>query len=105
MNLMIYLTSLGLVWVIKDSYIFLKPRTYLKSKSFFIKELLSCSLCLGFWSGLISYLFTLQSISFSKEFILSCFFYSFSVSAFCWFFDSLLDLIQESTLYLYNKNK
>lgn len=44
------MASIGLTFVIEYSYIFNKPRRLL-SKIAFFKELLSCSQCLGFWSG------------------------------------------------------
>lgn len=97
-----FLASLGLVWIIKDSYILKIPRDYLKSKSKHLKELLSCSLCLGFWAGLfVSILFYLDNSNLS----LNLFYYPFSISAFCWFCDSLLDLIQESWFHLNKRNK
>ena len=48
-----FLACMGLVWILKDSYILSRPRNYLKSKSKHLKEFLSCSLCLGFWAGLL----------------------------------------------------
>jgi len=89
MNLTIYLASLGLVWIIKDSYIFSIPREFLKSKSKHLNEFLSCSLCLGFWLGLF-FCFLNNSEEINHNYI----YYPLSVSAFCWFIDSLLDLIQ-----------
>lgn len=100
MNLTIYLSSLGLVWILKDSYIFFAPREYLKSKSKYLERLLSCSMCLGFWVGvLLSLLVYLDSYCLSLNLI----YYPFSVSAFCWFFDSLLDLIQYQAALSKNK--
>ena len=86
-----FLACIGLVWILKDSYIFHAPREYLKSKSKYLERLLSCSMCLGFWVGvLLSFLLYLDSNFLSLNLI----YYPFSVSAFCWFIDSLLDLIQ-----------
>jgi hypothetical protein len=93
-----FLACLGLVWIIKDSYIFKKPRDFLKSKSNWVKELLSCSQCLGFWVGV-----GLSFIEFKfKGFSYELYFIPFAVSAFCWFFDSLLDMIQETWVYYKN---
>ena len=100
MILKIYLASLGLVWVLKDSYIFLTPREYLKSKSKHLKEFLSCSLCLGFWVGLF-FSITINPIHLYDQHLIN----AFSVSAFCWFFDSLLDLIQYKCLSIKNSNE
>ena len=91
------LACLGLVWIIKDSYILSAPRDYLKSKSKHLTEFLSCSLCLGFWAGVI---LAFLEFKFSKIFTTNYFFYPFAVAAFCWFFDSLLDLIQECWVFL-----
>lgn len=93
------LACLGLVWIIKDSYILSIPREYLKSKSKHIHEFLSCSLCLGFWAGLgLYFLEYLETLTVSLNLI----YYPLGVSAFCWFFDGLLDLIQE--LWVHYKN-
>ena len=75
------------------------PRNYLKSKSKFLNELLSCSLCLGFWFGLFYSIF----IYFLNRDILHLIITPFAVSAFCWLTDSLLDLIQELTVFYKNK--
>ena len=92
------LACIGLVWIIKDSYILSRPREWVTDRSKHLKEFLSCSLCIGFWVGLgLSFL----------EFYISHFSYNlllipFAISAFCWFFDSLLDLIQEAYVFLKN---
>lgn len=93
------LACLGLVWIIKDSYILSVPRNYLKSKSKHLEEFLSCSLCLGFWAGILLAFFEYYA---SNTFLFEYYFYPLSVAAFCWFFDSLLDLIQE--LWVHYKN-
>lgn len=94
------LACLGLVWIIKDSYILEVPRDWLKSKSAKLDKLLSCGMCLGFWVGI--------ALSFFEFFYLKTqediFYYPLAVSAFCWFFDSLLDLIQENN-YKLRKNR
>ena len=91
------LACLGIVWIIKDSYILAVPRNYLKSKSKHLKEFLSCALCLGFWMGL-----ALAFIEFFyyNSFVIEYIYYPFAISAFCWFFDSLLDLIQHAWVSL-----
>ena len=97
---MYFISCIGIVWIIKDSYILLKPRNYLKSKSPWLRELLSCSLCLGFWVGL---LFLILNIYLNNSFQINNLAFPFACSAFCWFFDSLLDLIQELT-YAFKTN-
>jgi hypothetical protein len=90
------LACLAIVWIVKDSYIFSKPREYLKNKSKHLKELFSCSLCLGFWAGVILVLYECLLLDNN---LIDCIYYPFSVSAFCWFFDSVLDMIQEIFVY------
>ena len=93
---------MGLVWIIKDSYILSSPRNYIKSKSKHLNELLSCSLCLGFWCGLFLALFIqYPNFTLDKSYI----YYPLAVSASCWLLDSLLDALQELTAYIKNKNK
>lgn len=97
-----FLACIGLVWILKDSYIFYAPREYLKSKSKYLERLLSCSMCLGFWVGVfLSSLIYLESLCLN----LNLLYYPFAVSAFCWFFDSLLDLIQYQAALSKNKFK
>lgn len=94
------LACLGLVWIIKDSYILQAPRDWIKSKSKKLDKLLSCGMCLGFWVGLALSLFEFFYLK-NQE---NIFYYPLAVSAFCWFFDSLLDLIQENN-YKLRKNR
>lgn len=96
------LACLGIVWILKDSKIFSVPREYLKSKANWLKSLLSCSMCLGFWVGVaLAFFDYYATLNFSPNYIL----YPFGISAFCWFFDSLLDLIQEVWFYFKNKRE
>lgn len=69
-----------------------KPRNLLLNKFSSFNTLFKCSLCLGFWSGvLVAYV--------SYKFNTNNYFYLIPLasSATCWFFDSLLDLIQLSS--------
>lgn len=93
-----FLACLGLVWIIKDSYILKVPREYLKSKKNWLKELLSCSQCLGFWCGFLMIYIDFRINGWQNQY----YYYPLASSAFCWFFDSLLDLIQE--VWVYYKN-
>jgi hypothetical protein len=95
------IACLGLVWIIKDSYIFQNPRNKLKSISPFFNELFNCALCIGFWVGI--------GLSFFEYFYLNIkenlFYNPFASSAFCWFFDSILDLVQEQYVKLKKKRE
>ena len=88
---------MGIVWIIKDSYILRKPRNFLKSKFNILDEFLSCSLCIGFWVGLIISLVNIYTHD--SPFV---WYFAFASSAFCWLVDSILDLIQECTVYYKN---
>lgn len=95
------LACLGLVWILKDSYILSAPREFLSKKSKHLKELIYCSQCLGFWVGVFLSLYEL-SLNGPAQILL---FIPLLTSAFCWFFDSLLDLIQESSALLEKHRK
>ena len=98
---MTWLAAIGIVWIIKDSYILKKPRDFLKSKSKTLSELLSCSQCLGFWVGVCFSIYISLRYGFYEIILL----YPFAVSAFCWLFDSLLDMIQEASVFLEKRRK
>ena len=93
-----FLACVGLVWILKDSYIFHSPREYLKSKSEWLNSLLSCSQCLGFWVGVLLCFYYYNLSGWTYDLPL----YPFAVSAFCFFSDSLLDMIQEIWVYFKN---
>ena len=96
--MLFFLTGcLGICWVLMYAQLFLIkiPRTYLVDKFSFFNDLFKCSKCLGFWCGLIMscFLFFIKdpTLSYAELMLLPL-----VSSAFCWFFDSLLDLIQRS---------
>lgn len=77
------------MWILKYGSILNKPRNFICNKIKIFKELFNCSLCLGFWCGfLIGFIF--YKIENEEYYML----FPFASSALCWFFDSLLDLIQ-----------
>jgi len=84
------ISSVGLMWILKHGSILNAPRSFITNKSKLLKELFNCSLCLGFWSGLIIGL----SMFFFKEGNILYLLFPLCSSALSWFFDSLLDLIQ-----------
>ena len=45
------LAGYGLTQILVYSSLFEKPRTFIKSKSDFLGELVSCPMCTGFWVG------------------------------------------------------
>jgi len=94
------IASVGLMWALKHGSILNKPRLFLISRSNILKELFNCSLCLGFWSGIIIAFFSYKYIA--PDPIL--FIFPFASSALSWFSDSLLDLIQLSCCKLDKKS-
>jgi len=81
---MITLSIVGLTFILKYGSIFDFPRDELRKLSPYFGELFKCSLCLGFWSGLIVGLT-------SKENLLLFPFYGAAISFFA---DQFLELIQ-----------
>jgi hypothetical protein len=95
------IACVGLMWLLRFGSILRRPRDFLKKKSPLITELLSCSLCTGFWTGLIIGLV----LYFLKDNSIVYFLFPFASSGLCWFFDSLLDLIQNALTNATNTGK
>lgn len=87
------------MWVLRYGSILNKPRSFISNKSKIFKELLNCSLCLGFWCGVLHSVL----LYYLNTEITICLLLPFSCCASCWFFDSLLDLIQISSNHLDKK--
>jgi len=65
-----------------------RPIRQFLDKTLGVGEMFSCALCTGFWAGVIvSFLQTWQGVAISPLF-------PFTVSAFSWFFDTLIKLMQ-----------
>ena len=104
-NLLLLLSAIGLTLILKWGYIFNIPRKWLKSKSEFFRELLSCSQCLGFWSGfLISLVTCLLQFNFDSLAIFSCFLLGFASSFLSQVADLLIGLMDEKLYSMSNKN-
>lgn len=86
------------MWILKDGSILSRPRNSLCSRWGFFKKLFNCSLCLGFWSGIIIGLLSYYLIH-PVPYLL---FLPLSSSAICWLFDSLLDLLQVMACFFDN---
>lgn len=76
------IACIGLMFILKYGSILAFIRNRLTKINFF-RELFSCSLCLGFWSGLITGLVT------NTNPLLFCFY----GAAICWTADMLLDVV------------
>jgi hypothetical protein len=75
----------GLHWILKYGTILNKPRHFV-CKIKLLHELFKCSLCLGFWCGLIVGGWKLALAS----------------AACCWFFDNINNMIQSVEIKLDN---
>lgn len=76
------LACVGLHWILKYGSILNVPRNLL-TKINLLKQLLNCSLCLGFWCGVIVYIVEPQHIMLP-----------FASAACCWFADNLNNTLQ-----------
>ena len=93
------IACIGLTFIIKYGSILSWIRTPLTSISFF-KELLSCSLCIGFWSGIVVGIFGLYNTHDNVFFLLP-----FISAAVCWFSDCIIGILQSIEIFLDNTNK
>ncbi len=89
---MIYnlLASLGLMFILKYGSILGFLRNFLYDQSDVFKELFSCSLCLGFWTGLIVGVISVDTLCRSEYVLLP-----FASAAFCNIVDMLIDKLLE----------
>ena len=96
----ILLACAGLMFILKYGSILRWLRTPLLKLKFF-KELFSCSLCLGFWTGVIVSLFLYQVNIWSPVYFLL----PFASAATCWAGDGIVGIIQWYEFHLKHKNK
>ena len=87
MILFYLLASLGLMFILKYGSIFDTPRCWLTTKSKFFKELICCSLCLGFWTGV----FVAGILFFFDDYVKDLILFPFASAGFCW----ILDIVKE----------
>jgi hypothetical protein len=83
------IACIGLHWIIKYGTILNSIRNYL-TKNQLLRELFKCSLCLGFWTGVIIFPFT-------GEVLLPL-----ASAAACWFFDNINNTLQSVEIKLDN---
>jgi len=95
-----FCVALGLLWILRFGSILNKPRNLLTSIHPSIKELFNCSLCLGFWIGV---LLSCTNLHYGKFSELEAIMFPFACSGVCWFIDSLLALIQFTSLKVEEK--
>lgn len=91
------LAAIGLTFILKYAFILKAPRDWLKGKGVYLKELLSCSQCLGFWCGLGIYF--LAGIVVQREISLNLcvfsLFFGFLNSFVANFVDIIVDIVDE----------
>ena len=99
MTIYAVLACIGLMFILKYGTIFNRPRHFL-SRCIILKDLFSCSLCLGFWVGIIigSFLYY-----FSSDYELGLL--PFVSAACCWVIDNLNNTIQSIEIKLDKDNK
>ena len=91
------LACVGLTFILKYATILSWPRNLLSKLSFF-RDLFKCSLCLGFWSGVI-----LAMVSYFINWSPIMFLLPLASSALSWITDSTLRVIQTFEIVLDKK--
>jgi hypothetical protein len=86
----------GITAIVVYGSIFNIPRDWLKSKSCILKEFLSCSLCVGFWSGFVLSHFVNDTVI--QHAVLG-----FATSATSWLYDSVVGANQAREVFLTKK--
>jgi len=76
-----------------------KPRTYLRSKSEFINELLDCVMCTSFWTGVFLFVFYYPLIVvpyhiFYIEIIINCFLTACFTSGAVWALNAIIEYFE-----------
>tara|TARA_R100000805_G_C3585633_1_gene88491 strand:- start:412 stop:714 length:303 start_codon:yes stop_codon:yes gene_type:complete len=95
---MIILACYGLMCILKYGSILNVPRNFLCNISSTLKELFSCSLCLGFWCGVI--VAVIDALYYNSKFNI---FLPFISSGVCLFLDCTLRSIQTVEMFLDKK--
>ena len=95
------ISCIGLMCILKYGSILSTPRDFVCSKSKYLKELFSCSLCLGFWSGALVgvFIYFLDSSFWSPKFYLLPLFSAVT----CWVSDSLIGIFSYTEKFIAHK--
>jgi hypothetical protein len=80
-------SSLGLCYILKYSALLNTLRDILKNNSKILSELFNCSMCLGFWCGVVITPLLYKDETYNMVYFL----YPFVSSSFCWTMDILMD--------------
>lgn len=92
MDTILYLLACyGLTFTVCDAHLFGRPRRWLKARSSFIHDLLSCHFCTGFWTSMAiaAVLYSSQHGSLISKAGWSIV-YGFAGAAFCYAFDTVV---------------
>ena len=82
------LSCLGLTYILKYGTILSPVRCGLVARAIFFKQLFECSLCLGFWSGVIIAPWTALNVGPYDAILLP-----FASAAWCWSCDELHEFV------------
>jgi len=99
-EIFLLLSSVGLTNILKYATILSWARRVFVEPNHFLKELFSCSMCLGFWSGAV--LGIVGVVCFNSYI---CIFLPFAASCCAQLFDYLIDALLEVISFLKEKNK
>ena len=83
------MASLGLCYILKYGTILNSFRNFLSNKCRILNDLFKCSLCLGFWCGIVLIPILIEcgnSLSISLI-------YPFASASFCWTMDMFMDFL------------
>lgn len=94
-----FICSIGLCWILKYGSILNRIRNFLSKQFTFFSDLFKCSLCLGFWCGVI-----LAPIFCIEYGLIKSILYPFASSAVCWSADIIIDFISGLNLVYVEKN-
>lgn len=88
------LACVGLTFILKYGTILNYPRNILKKLHKTFEQLFKCSLCLGFWSGVVVYFVNQQNVLLPL-----------CSAAVCWMADSVIGILQYTEIKLEKDSK
>jgi len=95
------ISSIGLMCILKYGNILSIPRDFLTSKSKYLKELFSCSLCLGFWTGAFVACFIHFGLSSWED---KYYLFPLYSSVLCWAADPIIGIFSYTENYIAKKS-
>lgn len=101
------LSALGLLYILQYGTILDRPRKFVKNSCQFLKELIECSQCLGFWTGLFV-CFVYNAVIQGQITMTTCFksvFFGFAISFLGKLFDLVMGTLDECYYMIKTKNE